>query len=58
MKAEYNSVRGLIRSEWNKKEGKVTLNIEIPVGSTATIKNNNKIQTVQSGKHSFVFELD
>ena len=58
VKAEYNSVRGLIRSEWNKKEGKVTLNIEIPVGSTATIKNNNKIQTVQSGKHSVVFELD
>ena len=57
VKAEYNSVRGLISSEWKKKGEKVTLNIEIPAGSTATIKNKNKMETVQSGKHSFVFDL-
>ncbi len=58
VKAEYNSVRGPIRSEWKKADGKVTLDIEIPTGSTASIKTKNKTQTVQSGKHSFVYDLD
>ena len=58
VKAEYNSVRGPIRSEWKKTGGKVTLNIEIPAGSTASITTKSKTQTVKSGKHSFVYDLD
>ncbi|KFF03528.1 glycoside hydrolase family 78 protein [Flavobacterium reichenbachii] len=37
-KADYQSVYGKIVSSWEKKDGKLFLNIEIPVNTTATIK--------------------
>ena len=37
VKASYKSVYGKIVSEWEKKDGKLVLNIEIPSNTTATI---------------------
>ncbi|MFZ0596361.1 MAG: family 78 glycoside hydrolase catalytic domain, partial [Flavobacterium sp.] len=38
VKATYKSIYGNITSEWEKKEGKLILKIEIPVNTSATIK--------------------
>jgi alpha-L-rhamnosidase len=35
--AEYNSIRGLIKSNWKKDKNSFTWEITIPVGSTALI---------------------
>lgn len=37
-KADYQSIYGKIASAWEKKDGKLILNVEIPVNTTATIK--------------------
>ena len=36
--ASYNSVRGEIKSEWNKADGKFVWNITIPANSTAVVR--------------------
>jgi hypothetical protein len=38
VKASYQSVYGLIVSEWEKKKDTLILNIEIPANTTATVK--------------------
>ncbi len=38
VKASYNSVYGLIVSDWEKKDGQFILKIEIPANTTATVK--------------------
>ena len=38
VKATYQSIYGNIASEWEKKDGKLILKVEIPVNTTATIK--------------------
>ncbi|MFV8326651.1 glycoside hydrolase family 78 protein [Flavobacterium sp. ZS1P14] len=38
VKAHYKSVYGEITSEWEKKEGKLFLKIQIPANTTATVK--------------------
>ncbi|MEP6803135.1 MAG: alpha-L-rhamnosidase C-terminal domain-containing protein, partial [Flavobacterium sp.] len=38
VKATYKSIYGNIASEWEKKDGKLILKIEIPVNTSATIK--------------------
>lgn len=38
VKATYKSVYGNIASEWEKKDGKLILKVEIPVNTSATIK--------------------
>ena len=35
--ASYNSVRGLVRSDWNKKDGRFYWKISIPANTTATV---------------------
>mgnify|MGYP000983018884 CR=1 FL=1 len=58
VKAEYKSVRGPVRSEWKRKGTKAQLYVEIPAGSTATMKINNKEKEIGSGKHSFTVNID
>ncbi|MDR0328692.1 MAG: hypothetical protein LBI05_10395 [Planctomycetaceae bacterium] len=49
-----NSVRGPIRSEWTRNGNKFRWEIEIPVGSTATVSvPGGETKTVPSGKYSF-----
>jgi alpha-L-rhamnosidase len=36
-RARYDSLHGPIRSEWEQKDGRLTLNVEIPANTTATI---------------------
>jgi alpha-L-rhamnosidase len=53
-KAQYNSVYGLIKSEWELKDKNLIWNIEIPVNTTAEIhvpsKNPDKIS--ENGKNA------
>jgi alpha-L-rhamnosidase len=53
--AEYHSVRGLIKSRWERTGNKFHWEIEIPTGSTATvfIPNGETLQNVPSGQHVF-----
>lgn len=37
VKSSHNSIRGLIRSEWTRKDGTFTLTVEIPANTTATV---------------------
>ena len=37
VKCEYESPYGLIRSDWQKKDGKLTMEITIPANTTATV---------------------
>jgi alpha-L-rhamnosidase len=55
VKGEYNSVKGLIRSEWKRVENNVQLEIEIPINTTATIEVMDKKISVEGGKHTFKF---
>ncbi len=36
-RAEYNSIRGKVASGWKVEDGKLTLSVTVPVGSTATV---------------------
>ena len=36
-RGEYQSIRGLVVSEWRVEEGKITLNATIPPNTTATV---------------------
>lgn len=53
VKGEYNSINGLIRSEWKREGNKVILNVIIPANSTATIYAD-KEYFVTSGTYRFV----
>ena len=54
VKASINSVRGPIRSEWTRNGSRFHWEIEIPVGSTATVTvPGGETKTIPSGKHSF-----
>ena len=37
VRASYNSIRGVIRSEWKRSEGSFSLEIEVPANTTATL---------------------
>jgi alpha-L-rhamnosidase len=53
-KASYASPYGLIRSEWNKKEGVFELEVEIPANTTAKIiLPGSDVIEVGSGIHTF-----
>ncbi len=36
-KGEYKSVKGLVKSAWQKSKGNITLNVSVPPNSTATV---------------------
>ena len=53
--AEYNSVNGLIRSNWKRDGGKVKLMVTIPSNTTATLFLEKKIE-LKSGTHTFTID--
>jgi len=56
VKGQYQSVKGMIRSEWKRENDKVTLNITIPVGCSAKVlASDGKVHSVKSGNHQFVY---
>jgi alpha-L-rhamnosidase len=57
--AEFNSVRGTIKSRWQRDGKKFHWEIEIPPGSTATvhIPDGETLKNIPSGKHVFDSEL-
>ena len=55
VKGEYNSVNGMIRSEWIRKGNKVELIVSIPANTSATVYVNGK-QEIKSGKYSFIID--
>jgi len=56
VRAQYNSVRGLVSSQWNKSGNQVDLVVRIPSGSTATI-HADKEYNVGSGTHRYTYKL-
>lgn len=55
VKAEYKSVNGIIRSEWERKGEQVILKVTIPVNTNATVECNGKKIDLGSGKHQLTF---
>ncbi len=55
VKAEYKSVNGIIRSEWERKGEQVILKVMIPVNTNATVEYNGKKIDLRSGKHQLTF---
>lgn len=55
VKAEYKSVNGIIRSEWERKGKQVILKVIIPVNTNATVECNGKKIDLGSGKHQLTF---
>ncbi|MDU1889637.1 MAG: family 78 glycoside hydrolase catalytic domain [Dysgonomonas sp.] len=53
VRAEYNSVRGMIKSGWKRESNRIELVVTIPLGSTATVYTD-KAYTVGSGTHQFL----
>jgi alpha-L-rhamnosidase len=51
-KAEYKSVKGLIKSEWKRNRDSVELTVTIPANTTATVWANEPV-LVKSGVHKF-----
>lgn len=56
VKGEYHSVRGLIRSEWKREGGNITLSVTVPIGSEAAIKAGDRTHQVKGGTHRFTFK--
>lgn len=56
VKGEYNSVRGVIRSEWKREGDKIELTVKIPSGSSATIYADKKY-SVGSGTYTYKFSV-
>lgn len=55
-KAEYKSVRGMIKSEWERKDDKIKLKVVIPENTSATIYTD-RIENIKGGKYEFTFSL-
>ncbi len=55
VKAEYHSIKGLIRSEWKRSGNEVLLNVTIPVNCTATVEVGEKKIELASGEHRLKF---
>lgn len=55
VKGDYNSVKGLIRSEWKRLGSRIQLDVEIPINTTATVLVGDKAISIEGGKHKFNF---
>jgi len=59
--AEYDSIRGLIKSSWTMTSDTFSLNVTIPINTHATIDltfiPNGMTYEVGSGDYSFVLSL-
>jgi alpha-L-rhamnosidase len=60
-RGEYDSIRGRIASEWSVEDGALLLDVEIPVGTTATIvlpeDGGGEATEVGAGRYHFRREL-
>ena len=54
-KAEYKSVRGLVKSHWKRIGEKVELTVTIPTGVTATLQVGDTPRELEAGTHRFNF---
>ena len=54
--ASYDSVYGTIRSAWNCKEGKITVDVTIPVNTTAQIVIKEKEEVIEVGSGCWHYE--
>ncbi len=56
VKGQYQSVKGLISSEWKRENDKVVLKVTIPAGCTAKIRaDDGKEYFVEGGSHEFIY---
>ncbi len=55
VKGEYNSVKGLIKSEWFRKGKHIRLSVTIPPNTTAVIYADKKIE-VNGGHYEFIIK--
>ena len=53
--AEYNSINGLIKSSWKRNGNEITLNVIVPVNTTATIKIGSISKELNAGNHMLTF---
>ena len=54
MSGSYESINGRISSSWERADGQVTLEVVLPVNTTATVVLPGRRELVGSGRHSFV----
>lgn len=51
-KAEYKSVRGLIKSEWRRTDGGIELKVTLPANMKATMEWGDTVQELNGGTHT------
>jgi alpha-L-rhamnosidase len=57
VKASYDSVRGRIESNWEIKDGTLTLRVTVPPNTTATVTlPDGRREEIASGKHQFTIK--
>jgi alpha-L-rhamnosidase len=54
--AEYDSVKGLIKSSWKKEGENVTLTVTIPANCTARVEVGDDIRKISSGTHNLKYK--
>ncbi|MDR2920819.1 MAG: glycoside hydrolase family 78 protein [Tannerella sp.] len=55
VKGEYQSVKGMIKSEWRRNGDEIKLWVTIPANTTATIYTD-QIKEIGGGNHEFIFK--
>ncbi len=55
VKAEYKSVKGMIKTQWDREGGNIKLNVSIPPGCSASIEVEGCLKNIGSGDHCFVY---
>ena len=55
-RAEYKSVRGIVRSGWKRVPGGIRLDVELPANLCATVEYGGETRQVGGGRHSFTFK--
>ncbi|MBQ1169123.1 MAG: family 78 glycoside hydrolase catalytic domain [Bacteroidales bacterium] len=50
-KAEYKSVRGLIKSEWHRTAGGIELKVTVPANMKATVEYGETVKEIGGGMH-------
>ena len=58
VKLSYESVYGLIRTEWKCQDGKIRLEIEVPANTSAVLTLPEKEETIALGSGIHVYEYD
>jgi alpha-L-rhamnosidase len=55
--AEYNSVFGMVKSRWEKKDGKICYTVSVPCNCEAEVRlPDGQVKTVGAGEYSFETE--